>query len=404
MAFNLVRYSQLDPQWKNNTIGGGPDTIGFIGCALTCVAMYSSGWGFTETPASLNKKLTANGGYVDEAIVWGAISKFYSQIKSTGLTICKTNTDAPISQIDSSVAAGQPVIVEVDFSPAAGLQTHWVVLYAKQGNDYLMLDPWPYPTDSQAVTLMSRFSHGQTLARTIKAIAWYQCTAGSSAPVPPSSTGGSTGGSTPTNPPPTTPLPAPVSTDLVIQVMPSATAGIKLHTQASQDSIANYAEMPGVPLNVIEAKAGAQTKIGQNNQWIYVQDPQGHQGYVAGWLVQQSASTTPTPQPGPTPPTTPTTPTPPAPTPSPETPPPASEPQRIQVQVVNVGSSGLTVREQPSPGGSRVNIEKLGAKLTVTEPASTAIPKIGVAGQWVAVKATNNQRGYVMAQYIKLIQ
>jgi hypothetical protein len=189
MAFNLVHYSQQDPQWKNNTIGGGPDTIGYIGCALTCVAMYSSGWGFTETPATLNKKLTANGGYVDEAIVWGAISKFYPKIKSTGLTICKTNTDAPISQIDAYMAAGQPVIVEVDFSPSAGLQTHWVVLYAKQGNDYLMLDPWPYPTDTQAVTLMSRFSHGQTLARTIKAIAWYQYSASTPAP------GGSTGGS-----------------------------------------------------------------------------------------------------------------------------------------------------------------------------------------------------------------
>ena len=163
--------------------------------------------------------------------------------------------------------------------------------------------------------------------------------------------------------------------------------------------------MPGVPLNVIEAKAGALAKIGQNNQWISVQDPQGHQGYVAAWLVQQSAATTPstpapTPQPVPTTPSTPTT----TPDPTPEAPPPTGEPQRIQVLVVNVGSSGLTVRQQPSPGGSRVNIEILGAKLTVLEPASTALPKIGVTGQWVAVKATNNQRGYVMAQYIKLIQ
>ena len=70
--------------------------------------------------------------------------------------------------------------------------------------------------------------------------------------------------------------------------------------------------------------------------------------------------------------------------------------------VVNVGSNGLIVRQQPSPGGTAVNVEKEGAKLTVIEPASTATPKIGVAGQWVAVKATNNQRGYVMAQFIKL--
>ncbi len=180
----------------------------------------------------------------------------------------------------------------------------------------------------------------------------------------------------------------------------AATAGIKLHTQASQDSVANYAEMPGVPLNVIEDKTGALAKIGQSGQWIHVQDPNGHQGYVAGWYVEKSAVTTPTPTPQPAPAPTPPGPSTP-PTPAPGTPPPASGPQRIQVVVLNsVGASGLTVRQQPSPGGSAVNIEKAGARLTVIEPADTATPKIGVAGQWVAVKASNNQRGYVMAQYI----
>src|SRR5512140_3481099 len=98
MAFNLVRYSQQDPAWKNNKIGRGPDTIGYIGCALTCVAMYSSGWGFTEIPATLNLKLTSHGGFVDEAIVWGAITQFHPHLRSTGLTLC-SNIDAPLAQI-----------------------------------------------------------------------------------------------------------------------------------------------------------------------------------------------------------------------------------------------------------------------------------------------------------------
>jgi hypothetical protein len=201
------------------------------------------------------------------------------------------------------------------------------------------------------------------------------------------------------------PAPTPPTGDLILQVSAAATAGIKLHSQPSQDAISNYAEMPGVPLTVIEPKAGALAKIGQNGQWIHIQDPQGHQGYVAAWLVQQSAATTPsTPTPAPTPPSTPTTPTP-APDPGPETPPPSGEPQRLQVTVLNsVGKSGLTVRQQPSPGGSAVNIEKAGARLTVIEPASTALPKIGKTGQWLAVKASNNQRGYVMAQYVQLKQ
>ncbi len=383
MAFNLVRYSQQDPQWKNSQIGGGPDTIGYIGCALTSLAMYSSSWGYTETPATLNQKLTASGGFVDEAIVWSAISKFYPQIKNTGLNIYN-NTDAPLAQIDASLAAGQPVIVEVDYSPAAGLQTHWVLVYAKQGNDYLIQDPWPNPPETNPVTLMSRFSQGKPLQRAIRAIAWYQCSAGS--PLPP-----------------TTPLPPPVQTDLVIQVIPAATAGIKLHRQPSLDSPADYAEMPGVPLNVIEDKAGALAKLGQNGQWIFVRDPSGHQGYVAAWYVQQVTATTPSPTtPPPAPAPTPPPPTP-APPPSTPVPPPASEPQRFQVVVLSsVGAAGLAVRQEPSPGGTKVHNEKAGARLTVIEPASTALPKIGVAGQWLAIKATNNKRGYVMAQYVRL--
>jgi hypothetical protein len=374
MSFNIVRYSQQDQQWKNDKIGGGPDTIGYVGCALTSTAMLVSGWGYTETPGSLNQKLAARGGFINEAIVWSAVTGIYPQIKSNGLTIC-TNNIAPIAQIDTSIAAGQPVIVEVDFSPAAGLQTHWVLLYAKQGNDYLILDPWPYPPDTTDVTLMSRFGQGQPLQRAIKAVAWYQCSAGGSVPTPP--------------------MPVPVETDLVLQVVATATAGLRLHIQASQDSPANFAEMPGTQLQVIEDKASALSKLGQNNQWIYVRDPGGNQGYVAAWFVEKAAA--PTPAPSPTPAPTPPTPTPPTPTP------PASAPQRFQVIVLpSVGAAGLLVRQQPSQGSAVVNKEKAGAKLTVIEPSNSAMPKIGVAGQWIAVKATNNKTGYVMAQYVQV--
>ncbi len=377
MAFDLVRYSQQDPAWKNNLIANGPDTIGYVGCALTCVAMYSSGWGYTETPATLNLKLRSHGGYVNEAIVWGAITQFHPQIRSTGLTLCMT-IDAPLAQIDASVAAGQPVIVEVDYSPAAGLQTHWLLVYGKQGGDYLIQDPWPWPPETQPVTLLSRYAQGQPLQRAIKAVAWFQCDAG--APVPPTT-------------------PPPVTTDLVIQPVATATAGIKLHTAPSADSSANYAEMPSMLLNVIEDKTGALAKLGQQNQWIYVRDPNGHEGWVAAWYVQVAGAAVPAPAPTPAP--SPTPPTPPAP---PATPP-ASGPRRMQVAVLsNVGAAGLSVRDQPSIGAAKVNNERAGARLTVLEPPDSALAKIGQAGQWLAVKATNNKRGYVMAQYVKLLQ
>jgi hypothetical protein len=319
--------------------------------------MLSSGWGFSETPGSLNQKLKVGGGYVGEAIVWGAISQIHPRIRFTGLTVCAT-VPAPVDQIRASLASGQPVIAEVDFSPAGGLQTHWTVLHANLGNDFLILDPFPYPTENGQVTLLSRYGHGQNLQRAIQAVAWFQCSLGAPAPAP-----------------------GPVETDAYVWPLAAASAGLRLHPDPSQDSAATYAEMPGVQLNVIEEKDAALAKIGKQDQWILIRDPQGHQGYVAAWLVEEvPVDAEPSP-----------------------VPPPASEPKRFQVLVLNsVGRTGLAVRDQPSRLAAKVNLEKAGARLIVLEPASTGLAKIGVSGQWIAVKATNNKRGYVAAQYVQL--
>ena len=140
MTFNLVRYSQQDPRWKDDRLGKGRGSMGSVGCAVTSVAMYTSGWGFLETPGSLNQKLKSVGGFVGQAIVWSAVSRLYPQIKLTALTLCE-NSAAPLDDIDASLAGGQPVIVEVDFSPSGGLQTHWVadLPKARQG----LLDAGP---------------------------------------------------------------------------------------------------------------------------------------------------------------------------------------------------------------------------------------------------------------------
>lgn len=395
MAFNLVRLSQQDPKWKNTTLGFGDaeDTLGYLGCAVTSAAMYLSGWGYPETPESLNTKLKNKGGFSGALIVWGAVSGIYPQIRFKGLTTHR-GSDAPIAQIDASLAAGQPVLVEMDRPTAAGPQTHWVVLYAKRGDDYLMLDPWPYPVETADALLGQRYSLGKPLKRTITAVAWYETAA----------SGAGTSGGAPATTTPSAPMPAAVETDLVVQVTASATAGIRLHIAASQDSPANFAEMPGTPLNVIEEKNGALAKIGTQN-WIYIRDPNGQQGYVAAWYVEKAAGaapapTTPAPASGSAPEPAPA---PASPTSTPSTPPPpASDPQKFQVIVSSsVGAAGLAVRQQPSLGAALVSKEKAGTRLTVIEPANSAAPKIGMAGQWIAVKATNNKTGYVMAQYVK---
>src|SRR5919109_5428180 len=176
MPFQLVYLSQQDPTWKSDILGFGDpeDTIGYLGCALTSVAMLLSGHGYTETPKTLNQKLKNLNGFVSAGIRWGAVSQVYPNVTLKAYIPCSTS-DAPLAQIDAAIAAGQPAIVQVDSSPAEGIQTHWVVVYGKKGDDYLMLDPWPYQSDiTKEDRLMNRYSRGNPLRRAISHVILYE--------------------------------------------------------------------------------------------------------------------------------------------------------------------------------------------------------------------------------------
>ena len=292
MSFNLVRISQQDPKWKDTKLGNSSLTIGSYGCALTAVAMYLSGFGYPEDPASLNGRMKSNGGFADAAIAWCTVSAIYPKIKYNNLIICR-DTDAPIDMIGDSIRAGQPVLLEVDSSPKSGLQTHWVLAYQKVGKDFLILDPWPCPSDTGEVSLMARYSQGNTLKRSITAAVFYECQGGG-APVP-------------TSPP---------TDGYYVRVLGSLEAGLRLRSQPTTAADTVTVEPALTNLKVLESEAGARTKVGVLNQWLNVSDAGGLQGYVAAWYVENAQVTDPVP---PTPPT-PAPPTPQSP-PTPPTPP-----------------------------------------------------------------------------------
>ena len=278
MSFSLVNYSQQDPAWKSVKIGKSSETIGHVGCALTSVAMLVSGHGYPETPKTLNAKLKARGGFVDAAIIWGAVTSIYPQIVYRSLVLCR-DTAAPLSQIDASIAKGQPVLVEVDSSPKAGLQTHWVALYKKQGDDYLMLDPWPHPTESgQEVLLMPRYSHGKPLKKSITAAVFYECVQSGS---------GDSDATTTTEP--TT----PTEPGTYVKIPVTVESGLRLRTAPTTASDTVAIEPPGADLLVIEPVNVALPKIGVYDQWIKVRDAAGREGYVAAWYVEKGTTVPP---------------------------------------------------------------------------------------------------------------
>ncbi|RPH55816.1 MAG: DUF3380 domain-containing protein, partial [Chloroflexi bacterium] len=297
MAFNLVRLSQQDPRWKNTKLGFSNDsTIGAYGCAMTSVCMWLSGFGFPETPDSLNTKLKAAGGYVQDAIIWGAVSAIYPKVKHKNLLLCR-DTDAPIDAIGNSIAAGQPVLLEVDSSPKSGLQTHWVVAYKKMGKDFYILDPWPHPTEEgKDISLMSRYSQGKELKRSITAVVFYECLGA--------------GETIPTTPP---------ADGYYVRVADGLDAGLRLRSAASTASDTVALEASGAFLKVIESEATARPKIGIFDQWLRVRDGNGLEGYVAAWYVENAPSGS----------TTPATPT------EPPVNPPATPPKRIRKSVAD---------------------------------------------------------------------
>jgi hypothetical protein len=133
----------------------------------------------------------------------------------------------------------------------------------------------------------------------------------------------------------------------------------------------------GQVLTVLEPADQAIPKIGQIDQWLNVNDGNGHTGYVAAWYVESGIT--------------------PSPTPPPQSPP-ASSP--LKVLVSSQASAGLRLRNQPNVHADILKVLMPGTFLTVLEPASAALAKIGVTNQWLTVQEPGGTIGYVIAGYV----
>jgi hypothetical protein len=409
MPFNLVYYSQQDPQWKGDRLGFGKqesDTIGYIGCALTSVSMMLSGHGYTETPKTLNKKLQSIQGFAGAGIRWHTVSQLYPQVRIKSIIACG-DTPAPLAQIDAAIAAGQPAIVQVDSTPASGILTHYVVLYARKGDDYLMLDPWPYQPDVKKETyLMPRYSQGNPLQRSILQVVLFENINADGTIARPGAATTTTTSTSGTHQTPSTPAPvSPTGADAQARVKADVTWGLNIRSSEDTSSKANIVgTVPaGALLSIIEP--GGISKIGAINQWVRVRAPNGKEGVAAAWYLEKVPGATTVPAAEST-----TSPANEAPAMDPIDPTgtvtestPAAEPTpQTSKLVVRVKKNGLRVYESSAGKGKVLSTEKTGARLIVVEEAGKAVTKIGTGGKWLNVKSTNNKRGFVDAASVKV--
>ncbi len=369
---------QNDETWKNVLLGNSSDTtIGGWGCLLTSVTMMLNGIGYNETPVTANEKFRKAGGFNGAMFMPCFLPYVWPNCAYQDMQPCE-DFPAPIALIDAAIAAGKPVILQVDWSKQAKIQTHFVLVKEKKGDDYALYDPYKYGGDGpdKEVLLTTRYKYnGAKLASEISAVLWFNAYS-----------------TTPPEPPKVQKVPVPaekftlyaVEDDLALRADPSVGGYLWKRMLA------------GTELISLEPKAQAKSKIGVQGQWIQIQDPKGDQGYVAAWFVSEQkakpvtvSTSTPGAAPAPKPGTAPK----PAPAPAAPVPPGA---------LALYPTEELSFRSQPVIAPETlIRRVPTSEQLICVEPANQAIPKVGAQNQWLKVRGADNKEGYVAAWYVK---
>lgn len=363
--FKTQNLYQNDEKWKNVRLGNSSETLGGWGCLLTSVTMMLNGIGYNETPETVNEKMKKAGGFQGAFFIPSVLPYVWANCAYRDMQPCET-VPAPIAQIDAAVAAGKPVILQVDWNKQAGIQTHFVLVKEKRGNDYVIYDPYKYGGDSpdKDVLLTTRYTfNGASLASEISAVLWFDALSAA-----------------PPEPPKMTKVPIPADKFSLF----AAVDDLALRAEPSTSGYLWKRMVKGTELTCLEPKTAAKAKLGANGQWINVQDPAGDQGYVAAWYVAEAAAPS-APQPAPAAPAS----------TSPGKPLPAGALAFLPLEE-------LAFRSRPEIAPDTL-IRRIPVTETLVclEPPSFAIPKVGVTGKWIKVRDAQNKEGFVAAWYVK---
>ncbi len=354
----ITPLSQMDPRWKNKALGFDTSTIGSYGCLMTSMTMVANYYGFNETPDTVNEKMKAAKGYQGALIIPAVLPAALPGMIYRNFINCE-NSAAPMTEIDAYLAQGKPVIIEVDYAPDPGLQNHWIVLYEKRGNDYLLRDPYPYPVVTTDITLLtSRYKFGGTPTQIIKGVVFLDA---NKAPEQP--------------PKPDTGARASFPVYAIADGL-----ALRSNTVVADYTLIKRMAM-GTKLTVLEADQAAKPKVGVLNQWLPVMDPaDGVQGFTAAWYVSLTA-------PG-----------------APVAPPKPPQPGKPQNLIVKTTAEGVALRSKPEiSDATLVKRVPVNTQLICTETYDAAAAKVGVVYEWLPVKDVTNCQYYVAAWYVQAV-
>ncbi len=266
--FKTQNLYQNDEKWQNVRLGNSAITIAKWGCLLTSATMMLNGIGHKETPETVNEKMKQVGGFDGALFIPSFLPYIWPNCGWRDMQDCK-NYPAPIADIDAAVQAGRPVILQVDWSKEADVQTHFVLVKEKKGDDYVIYDPFKYGGDApgKEVLLTKRYKfYGARLETEISAVLWFD-SFGIAAESPKA-----------------TKVPVPAER----YVLYATEDDLALRAEPSFNGFLLKRLMTGTELISLEPKSTAKARLGVNNQWIQVQDPNGDQGFVAAWYVSET--------------------------------------------------------------------------------------------------------------------
>lgn len=137
-----MAYSQNDPAWKNDFLGNtheSGDTVGNYGCYLTAISNACTWAGRDLNPGEMNGLCRDNGWFTQDLINRDDVPALVcGNLEFAGRTNWSGATD--MSFFDDASDPNVAYIIMIDASPAAGLQTHFVMVWKTYGNGDLQID------------------------------------------------------------------------------------------------------------------------------------------------------------------------------------------------------------------------------------------------------------------------
>ena len=267
-----------DEPWKNVRLGNSSETIGSWGSLLTSITMMLTGIGYPdETPVTVNEKMKKAGGFLKALPGPPYVAYVWPNCIYRGITRCE-NSNAPIAKIDAAVAAGKPVILQVDSSKRMGIQTHFVLVKDKKGDDYVLYDPFRDKGDSpeKEVLLTQRYRYNSPklaatraiLEKEISAVLWFDFDKAELPERP-------------------DPKAMNFSVPAVKNTLYAAQERLVLRASPSVDSYPWKCLFKGTELTGMQAPGQEELSV---KGWIPVRDLRGDQGYVSAAFVTSKLS------------------------------------------------------------------------------------------------------------------